>query len=324
MQAKNTNTNHTSHETSPDEYVTTSAVLLIAFNRPMQTSKVIAKLREVKPTRVYFAIDGPRSDRPLDKSLVEETQKLQTLLDWRCTVLTRFLDENLGCGLGVSTAISWALENEERIIILEDDIIPSTSFFKYCDELLEFYKDEDKVFSISGSNFLPEEMSPSEANFRFSNFPHVWGWAIWKRSWQNYEFDVEDWRDQLGRAELKKIFKGSYLSYLIWPFVLDRVAKKEIDTWDYQLCLTQWRLGALSIVPNVNLTENIGFSSDATHTTKVPNYLLDTKEMQFPMAYPKIALDYEADLWTLKHPHGANFRDVINSLIRYVSRKFSN
>ena len=316
--------NQTSADLSSVEYTTTSAVLLIAFNRPMETSKVIEKLRALKPQRLYFAVDGPRLDRPLDGSLVLETQRLQSLIDWKCQVFTKFNNKNLGCGLGVSTAISWALEDEEKIIILEDDIVPSISFFRYCDELLEFYKNDEAVFSISGSNFLPEEMSSNLESFRFTNFPHVWGWAIWKRSWNHYEFDVSDWRKKLRKREFRNLFKGSYISYLTWSFVLDRIAKNEIDTWDYQLCVTQWRLGSLSIVPNVNLTDNIGFSPEATHTTNPPKYLLDAQEMQFPLAYPKVAVDYSADLWTLKHAHGANLVDAVKSLTRYLSRKFSN
>jgi hypothetical protein len=191
-----------SYESNPP-YSVSSPVLLIAFNRPEETSRVISRLREVKPGKIYFAVDGPRLNRLGEESLVREVRDLVSTFDWHCAIRTRFLDANLGCGLGVSSAISWALESEECVIILEDDIVPVMSFFKFCDELLELYKDSKDIFSISGCNFVPEDVLSSSDSYRFSSIPNVWGWAVWKRSWESYSFDMHNWRDELQIDELK-------------------------------------------------------------------------------------------------------------------------
>ena len=167
-----------------NSYEVKDAVLLIAFNRPEETKNVINRLRQVRPKRIYFAVDGPRPERPSEEQLVKKVRELVSEFDWDCSVTTRFLDTNLGCGEGVSSAITWVLESEESVIILEDDIVPDTSFFQYCDELLELYKDDDNVFAVSGCNFVPEKFLPETESYRFSSIPHVWGWAVWKRSWE--------------------------------------------------------------------------------------------------------------------------------------------
>ena len=118
---------------------TNEPVLLIAFNRPDHLIKVIDRLREVKPSAIYFAVDGARADRLEEKSKVDACRALVAAFDWPCEVKTLFHDTNLGCGLGVSTAITWFFENVERGIILEDDIVPDPSFFPFCSDLLDRY-----------------------------------------------------------------------------------------------------------------------------------------------------------------------------------------
>ena len=296
-------------------------VLLIAFNRPVETAQVIATLREVKARKIYFAVDGPRVQRHTDLQLITETQKLVSHFDWVCDVQTRFMDTNLGCGLGVSSAISWAFTNEEQLIILEDDIVPSLTFFRFCEELLEMHKDNDRVFSISGSNFVPESELSSSESYRFSNFPHVWGWATWKRSWNTYDLDISGWRSSIKKDEFKSKFQGSVISFFLWSLILDRISRKEIDTWDYQLCLAQWRNQALSIISNKNLTKNIGFTSGATHTTESPRYIIESTDMQFPLTHPDISLAKDQDLWTLQHAHDGNLIGIFRSVVRHTRKK---
>ncbi len=130
-------------------------VLIMAFNRPDHLQVLLNRLREVRPDRVFVAVDGARDARPDEADRVQACRDLVATIDWPCDVQTLFQDHNLGCGLGVSTAITWFFTHVERGIILEDDIIPDPSFFPYCAELLDRYQDDARVFAISGCNFVP-------------------------------------------------------------------------------------------------------------------------------------------------------------------------
>lgn len=293
-------------------------VLLIAFNRPEETARVIARLRSVKPEVVYFAVDGSRKDRPYETQLVYQTQKLVTEFDWDCRVHTSFQSENLGCGLGVSTAISWALTNEDSVIVLEDDVLPEPSFFLFCQELLERYRDDDKVFAISGSNFVPHRYLSKRDSYRFTPITHVWGWAVWKRSWEKYEFDITDWRSALTFTQLKRQLGGSWLAAILWSKLFDLVAQHKVDTWDYQLAFASLKSKSLIATSNVNLTENVGFGERATHTERVPKYIRPTQDVDFPLSHPAVSLDKAANIWTQKHVHGAAIFSGLTLLGKYA------
>ena len=302
-------------------YSVDTSVLLIAFNRPEETSAVISRLREVKPKTIYFAVDGPRIDRPDDKDLVEMTQALKSQFDWDCVVSTRFSEKNLGCGVGVSSAISWALESEERVIILEDDIVPEISFFRYCDELLGLYKDDDDVFAVSGCNFVPRELLPEFESYRFSSIPHVWGWAVWKRSWDTYSFDISDWRQDLPIRELHKSLGRSILATFMWTRIFNLMAAKKIDTWDYQLCYAVLKSKSKVATANVNAVTNIGFGNNATHTALAPNYLLNAEEINYPLFHPTKDLNLEVDGWTQRNVMGASFGRLVKTALKSLKKQ---
>ena len=156
----------------------TEPILLLAFNRPDYLAGLIERLREVQPTRIFIAIDGPREDRPEEASKVQACRDLVGTIDWPCEITTLFQESNLGCGLGVSTAITWFFDNVERGIILEDDLEPDPSFFGYCSELLDRYEQDPRVFAISGCNYVPSaDQGFPDQSYRFSQVAHIWGWA---------------------------------------------------------------------------------------------------------------------------------------------------
>jgi len=293
-------------------------VLLVAFNRPEETARVIARLREVKPKKIYFAVDGAREGRAKEVALVEQTQKLVQEFDWNCEVNTAFQTVNLGCGLGVSTAVSWALENEESIIVLEDDVLPDLSFFPFCTELLERFKDDDRVFAVSGSNHVPSKFVVGTDSYRFTPTTEVWGWAVWRRTWEKYEFDIKNWRNEITFSELRKQLGGSWLATILWRKLFDLVAQNKIDTWDYQLAFASLKSKSLVATSNVNLTENLGFGPGATHTQRIPKYIRPTIEIEFPLRHPHVELDDIANNWTQKQVHGAGVASGLILLSRYV------
>lgn len=245
-----------------------TAVLFLVFNRLDTTKQVFQAIREAKPPRLYIAADGARESKEGEAEKVKAVRDyiLQNI-DWDCEVKTLFREKNLGCKIAVSSAITWFFENEEMGIILEDDCLPSQSFFWFCEELLVRYRDDTRIGQISGFNPLVE-FDFNGASYGFSKFGPIWGWASWSRVWKKYDVNIKKWK------KIKKINQVDFFTdnnqEKQWRIELfDRMYNKEIDTWDYQWSFVKLIESQLSIIPFVNLIKNIGFGEDATHTVGV-------------------------------------------------------
>src|SRR5258708_3549575 len=169
-------------------------ILFLIFNRPFPTRRVFAEIRKARPAKLFVAADGPRPDKPEDLETCRETREIIKDIDWPCEVQTLFRDKNLGCGVAVSGAITWFFQNVEQGIILEDDCLPDPSFFPFCTELLERYKDDERILLISG-NFLQQKNKKFmvKASYYGTLIPHLWGWASWRRAWAKYDFNLTKW-----------------------------------------------------------------------------------------------------------------------------------
>jgi hypothetical protein len=297
-------------------------VLVMAFNRPDHLQVLLNRLREVTPDRVFVAIDGARGDRPEEVQRVQACRDLVATIDWACDVQTLFQEHNLGCGLGVSTAISWFFANVERGIILEDDIIPDPSFFPYCAELLDRYQDDTRVFAISGCNLVPPgAITHQDDAYRFSQVPHIWGWATWRRSWQQHHLDIAGWRSQLPPLKLWQRSGRSIPGALFWGATFEMLARHEVDTWDGQFVLASMLSGQLTATSNVNLVDNIGFGVEATHTVETMDDLQPVSEIRLPSLPVAVELDRRADAWTRKRHFGATYAGMLDKGLRYFSQR---
>jgi hypothetical protein len=248
-------------------------VLLIVFNRPDFAAQVAKSLKEIRPTKLYIAADGPRSGKEGEAKICQETRDaVLKEVDWDCQVFTRFQDNNLGCALGVSGAINWFFQNEEAGIILEDDCIPDKSFFSFCRDLLIRYKDDEHVMQISGYNDQNGN-ARGDASYFFSNFPTGWGWASWRRAWQHYDFNVKELDKEFNKNLVRKTFYGNHKAALNWL----RLLLYNLDsTWDYQWAYAIFLKNGLCISPNVSLVKNVGFDERSTHTHKpLSNQIID-------------------------------------------------
>lgn len=272
-------------------------ILILAFNRPDRVRELIDTLRKIQPTTIFLAVDGPRPQNPTDSELVEQTRACANLIDWPCDVQTRFLPENLGCGRAVSSAIDWFFAHVERGIILEDDVSPGSEFFEFCAGLLEYYQDDDRVFAISGCNFVPPDIPKQHASYRFSALTHVWGWASWRRAWKHYQFDMRDWRARLPLSRRWQAMGADIGGFAYWTAVFDWMRWGKIDTWDYQWSLAQMAHGGLTATSNANLVENVGFRDDATHTVEKPSFVRDIEPLERPLVHPRVTRDLTADRW---------------------------
>lgn len=299
-------------------------LLLIAFNRPDHFAQLIERLRETEPQRIYVAVDGPRPNHPTDTERVQQTRDLIATIDWTDDVHTLIQETNLGCGQGVSTALTWFFDHEERGIILEDDILPRESFFDFCAELLDRYETDERVLAISGCNFVPpEHQSHSRDAYRFSRVPHIWGWATWRRSWQLHSLDMSNWRDRMSNRQLWEISGHSPGGFVFWRSIFDLMARNQVDTWDMQLVFEGMSRGMLTATSNVNLVDNIGFGGTATHTEVEPTYLRTSEEISLPTSPITVEVDEKADGWSRNVVFGATTSGLFGQAVRYVKGKIS-
>ena len=299
----------------------TEPILVIAFNRPDHLKVLIDRLREIQPTRIYFAVDGPREGNEAEKHKVTECQEMVSDIDWDCEITTNFQKSNLGCGLGVSTAITWFFNNEEHGIILEDDIIPDLSFFPFCEELLVRHENDSHVFAISGCNFVPPEDISTHAAYRFSQVPHIWGWATWRNRWQQYNLDITGWRKDLPLTKLWAKSGHSIPAAVYWAGTFELLARKEIDTWDGQLVYMCMRTGMLTATSNTNLIDNIGFNEQATHTLVDLGELQPITAISLPTIPQLVQLDKKADAWAQKNHFRATWRGMFDQGDRFLKQR---
>lgn len=243
---------------------TETPIAFCFFNRPDVTRRVFEAIRNAKPRRLLLIGDGPRANYADDYRLVSETRAVVEQVDWDCEVQTNYSEANLGCAKRMASGLTWAFEQSEELIVLEDDCLPDPSFFGYCESLLERYRDEEQVMMISGDNFQAQRWS--ENSYYFSRWPHIWGWASWRRTWQHFDLGIESWPSAKRNGSLKDAFSGPE-EEVFWSQILDQVHRGEIDTWDYSLAYACWINKGLTILPETNLVSNLGFGDSATHTT---------------------------------------------------------
>ena len=260
------------------------------FNRPEPTRRVFAEIRKARPEKLFIAADGPRSDKPEDVEKCRLTREVIKDLDWPCEVKTLFREKNLGCKFGASTAITWFFDNVEEGIILEDDCLPDQSFFTFCTELLEHFRNNKKISMISGCNESQSTSSPY--SYIYSRYGHLWGWASWRRVWNQYDVTMKIWASRNNHRKIRRAINDRQMwNYRLWHYIETYEGRK--DTWDYQWETYRLLHGQLAVIPTKNMIQNLGFGPEATHTTQTSSYLIMPRQpVEFPLKHnPEIVPD---------------------------------
>jgi len=282
----------------PDFRLTTPVAFII-FNRPDTTERVFAEIAKAKPPKLLVVGDGPRANRSGEAERVAATRAIIKRVDWDCEVLTNFSEVNLGCKRRPASGIDWVFDQVPEAIILEDDCLPHSTFFRFCEELLERYRNDERIGMISGNNFQFGHKRTG-ASYYFSRYTHTWGWASWRRAWKYYDREASGW-PALRDGGWLDVLPGKSNERKYWAKVFQAVYEGRIDTaWDYQWLLTCWAQGMLAVLPNVNLISNVGFGGDGTHTHGASIYAdMKVEPMDFPLRHPEIFLPHrEADTYT--------------------------
>ena len=246
-----------------------TALLLLLFNRPETTHKLFQKLKIFKPKKIYINIDGPREKNLNDKKLCTEVEKITNDISWDCKVFKKINEKNKGCRSSVSEAINWFFQYENSGIILEDDCIPSSKFFEFCERMLKKFENNNQIKVVSGSNFHDNKKF-GEGDYYFSKYAHCWGWATWKRAWLEYDDKMENWKEFKKSKNWEELHINFY-ERKYWTKIFDKVIKRKIDSWAYVWLYSVWYKNGITITPNFNMINNIGFGPDATHTFKSKN-----------------------------------------------------
>lgn len=295
-------------------------ILLIIYNRPDYTKCLIDVLKEIKPTTLFIASDGPKNEK--DKILTDETKKIIEQIDWKCEKITLYQEKNLGCGLGVSTAISWFFQQVEYGIILEDDCIPEYSFFPFCELLLEKYKYNDDIMMIGGSSWFSEDANLNYPyDYFFANIRPVWGWASWRRAWNKYVFKISE--EMLDNALNKRVWKDMSNKKLLnfRQELLKSTYLKQTDTWDIQWDYCVSINKGKTIIPIKNQISNIGIQgtnySKKSTLTELTTYQINITELKHPPSTTIIAaLDK-----TYQNIEAKKFLSMNEPVLRFVINK---
>lgn len=278
-----------------------SPVLLIGFNRADTMQQVFDAVRIAKPEKLYYAVDGARHGKG-EEGRVQQVRDIVKQVDWPCEVHTLFREKNVGCGFGPAGAITWAFENEDCLIVLEDDCVPSQSFFRFCNEMLEHYKDDERVNIISGRSHQHGSKFFDKYDYVFTHYAHTWGWATWKRVWNQFDMymkDVPEFLSEGGARNVLATVKIADKTNHSLKKKYEMIDEEVTHSWDSQWFYTRLKTG-LGIVPSHNLIHNIG--NIGTHANSLVNTDMPAEEMPEKLRHPKyVIVNREYDLYHFEH-----------------------
>ncbi len=305
------------------------AVLLIFFARPNTLKVVFEEIKKAKPSKLFLACDGPRENNTTDIENIKKCKEIVSDIDWECEVYTNYSTVNLGCGKGPSSAISWAFQYVDSLVILEDDCVPNQTLFPYMKELLDLYKNDERIGIISGFNHFKDWDCDTNSYF-FTKCGATLGWGTWKRVWEKYDYYVDGinipYHKKLLQCELynKNVGKRRCSE---WQNANYETKDHKVNYWDIQFGFVKYSQSYLCIVPKSNLIYNIGVGLGSTHTEK-NKYVkwkkgkilfMPTTDLEFPLVHPKYVIcdrNYDETYFkTMGYPN------KIKKIFRKIKRK---
>lgn len=274
-------------------------VLIIAFNRPQKLKQLILSLRSSRPPIMMIAVDGPRSTHPEDATLVQETQNMISEIEWPCTVMTRFREENMGLQSAYVDAVNWAMSEFGETIVIEDDVVVGPELYDFLHHNLDQFRHDKSVGQINGYNFAPPGVLSAPSNSRrMTKYPTSYCWASWSRSWNFLDLSIH-WGRSISVRELAT-HTGDRLSAIMWKLNFQNAVTGRVNTWDYAWVASLWEHDLKIVSPNRNLCLYNGFD-DGTHTRRnTDNRQLEIASLHdLEDSFPE-EIDKKADLWQRK------------------------
>jgi hypothetical protein len=284
-------------------------IALTIFNRPEQTLQVFAEIRKARPKQLFLIADAGWTVVVVEARCKAARLAVEELIDWDCTVYKNYAEKNLGAKVRLATGITWVFEHVDRAIILEHDCLPHPDFFRFCTELLERYKDDERIMHISGNFFQQHNKDfKSTESYYFSQIPHIWGFATWARAWQYYDVHLSEWPQAEKEHWLEKVLTDPAVRDR-WTYRFRQYYAGEIESWDGQWAFACFIHNGLCINPTRNLVSNIGFDAEAL-TTKDPNHQfanMPVHALDWPLVHPTAFIpNAQADAYTFKYNFDIN------------------
>jgi hypothetical protein len=238
-------------------------VAFFIFNRPDLTEIVFEAIAEAKPTKLFVIADA--AAKAEDEEKCKQCRDIIERVDWDCEVIKKYPEQNIGARDNVPTGVQWVFSQVEECIFLEDDCLPDPSFFSFCETLLEYYRDDERIMHINGGNFLFNQV-PLSDSYYFSRYMFTgYGWASWRRAWKYYDLDMRSLPDFEEKNLMSFVFDDQE-EQAFWTRKFREVYTGELISYCYPIFFAGWSQSGLSIMPSVNLVSNLGFRADAVHT----------------------------------------------------------
>ena len=288
-------------------------ILLITFNRPEHTRRVLTEILKREPQELYVCQDGAREGNENDrikcqevKDVINELTSPYAVVHKDFTLHTLYQKKNLGCGHGPVAGIKWFFENVEQGIVIEDDCLPHPDFFEYCEELLNRYKDNERVQLINST--LYHNRWKCDASYGFSHYMVTGAWAAWRSTWQGFDLDLQGLNAWTFRRHVLRLTKNRADANW-WYFKVKEIQadQNKKSYWDYQMQIHLFRNNALTIHPKVNLISNIGFDAEGTHTLVNDGRGDKTTYPILPLMHPKhirVNLMLDAECFAIRSSRG--------------------
>ena len=258
-------------------------VAIFIYKRPDLVKGLIHAISAYQPGKLYIVADGPKAEggQPESQLCAEARRVAEVGVNWPCEVKRVYAISNMGLRVRLESGLDEVFINETEAILLEEDCHPMPDFFPFCQEMLTRYRENPRIAGIAGNCFLPIE-APISSSYFYSRFLHIWGWATWRRVWNEYDRSKWEWPTE----GVRRYFPNSRPDEMrYWNLVYSRVASGQIDTWDYRWTSHLWSRGLLAIVPSQNLIWNRGFGASATNTRDEDMEVGIERELPLPPPY---------------------------------------
>ena len=257
-----------------ENFKTDIPVALVFFNRPDTLKKVFEAIRKARPSKLFLIQDGAREGNVKDLKNVPICREIVENVDWDCEVHKIYSDINLGCGYRIYSGITEAFKIVDRLVIVEDDIVIGDDMLPFCAELLEKYKDDQRIDKISGMNHMLDYKDCPYSYFFAEGGGAVWGWATWKRVWENFEWNWECTEDHYTMRIMPylkfPIVTGAWLKSIVEKKVASMKSGEKQTSWSMQCNVSCCRLQSrISIVPKMNLISNIGLIGEHSNSSSL-------------------------------------------------------
>lgn len=296
-----------------------TALLIIIFNRPDLTAQLYSQLEIQKPAKLYIVSDGARNDN--ERIIIDESRAIFERISWNCNVKKNYSDVNMGLRKRIVSAIDWAFDEEEQLIILEDDCIPHPEFFPFCEAMLDKFKNNKEILTINGCNLNPALTYENRESYFFSRYANSWGWATWRRAWFLFDRDLSGLKKPEINTLLKSHLTSPLRATIYWRYKLNEVETNRLNSWAYRWMFTLFVNKALAVVPKTNLIRNVGVDARSTNTRGYLHYInLPTSDMNISEVVEPEILEpnYIYDSWVENSIYSKSLEYRFNWIIQKV------